>query len=223
MSLVYRDHTHIFKLMGLILFFCLAGLISAIQVQAAQNFIIKGRVIDASTQAGIKAAAIQIVDYKGNTAALTQTSAGGTYLVIVKSFGRLYIQASMAGYASNVKNTNITRAGAYIFDFKLNKLPKNTPPVIDSISPVNLSMPEAGQTILIQAKASDQDKDPLQYRYFIDNKLLKDWSTASSYSLSTSLNDKGRHRIKVEVKDAKNPVVAKTSDIFIIVPFPKPG
>lgn len=99
----------------------------------------------------------------------------------------------------------------------------NNPPKINSLTPLDRSTFITGDSINISVAASDPDKDSLQYRYSMDNIILKDWTTAAGYTFKTTLQNKGKHTIKVDITDGKYAFDSKAINIYIYRAFPKPS
>ncbi len=103
--------------------------------------------------------------------------------------------------------------------------PVNKPPVIGSLIPDNSSPQVAGTTIAWTSQASDPDNDPIQYRFFLDNKPETDWSSNPSWTWTTSTADIGSHSIQVSARDGKhnpNGDDSKTAQFTIVAPPNKP-
>ncbi|MCX5711611.1 MAG: hypothetical protein NTY47_00865, partial [Candidatus Omnitrophica bacterium] len=98
---------------------------------------------------------------------------------------------------------------------------------IASITPADRTSFTAGDTINISCQTNTPNRivqnSLIQYRFSLDAKVLKDWSTVSSYSYKTTSQDLNRHTIKVEAKDERNNTDTKSSDVFVFVAFPKPS
>lgn len=74
----------------------------------------------------------------------------------------------------------------------------NNAPVITSFEPANGSVFNKGQQIKIAVKASDADKQTLNYTIKIDGTTR---STSSSYIWKTNYSSSGKHKIEVTVSD----------------------
>lgn len=104
---------------------------------------------------------------------------------------------------------------------KASASPKNTPPKITAFSPSNRSTLISGDSLKVSVTAVDAEKDLLSYRYSIDDKVVKDWNSSASYLYLTAAKDRGRHKIKVEVRDGKGASVSQQADIYIFRQMPK--
>lgn len=98
----------------------------------------------------------------------------------------------------------------------------NYPPNITSLTPKNLSTLLTGENLKISVKATDKDKDRLVYRYLLDNTIIRNWTASSNFTYRTTIQDKGRHTLKVQTRDTLGGVDTESVDIYIFMSFPKP-
>ena len=98
----------------------------------------------------------------------------------------------------------------------------NAPPKIISLTPSDKSTFNITGAIEISINAIDPDKDPLEYKYFLDDRIIQDWTKVSQYSFRPSLTDKGKHNLKIEVRDNIGGSTSKIISIYIFRDFPKP-
>lgn len=101
-------------------------------------------------------------------------------------------------------------------------IPLNNPPQINSFSPVHRSICVIGEPLNFSINASDKDKDALMYRCLIDERVIQDWSNSFACSFIPQASDRGRHKIKAEVKDNRGGLNSKSVDIYIVRALPKP-
>lgn len=214
---------------GLVLFFCLFSLFVSSALAMARRpqnntTTIKGRVADQLTQKKIIGASIKISTFTGKTIFSTTSDKNGNYEIKSKNLSGLYfIRAYTIGYNLSVLLRYLKPGQTYTFNFSLKPLPPNNSPKIISMSPKDHSTLVTGDTLTITINAQDLDKDQLQYRYIMDNTVIRSWTNSSAHSLKTINSDRGRHRIRVEVRDNRDGFVSKTVDIYIFRSFPKPG
>jgi hypothetical protein len=99
----------------------------------------------------------------------------------------------------------------------------NNPPIIDDLTSVLTSPQDVGTIITWTANASDQDGDPILYRFFLDDEPVTDWITEKTWIWTP--NDAGLYRVEVRVRDAKhagpNGLDDRKSESFTIAE-PKP-
>lgn len=100
-------------------------------------------------------------------------------------------------------------------------IPVNNPPQITSFFPADRTICVIGESLNFSINASDKDQDALMYRYLMDERVIGDWSNSSTYSFTPQFSDRGKHKIKVEVRDNRNGLDSKSVDIYIVRPFPK--
>ena len=189
----------------------------------AGDVTIQGRVTNRATLAGVPSATVTISTATGRILISVTTNSQGTYQ-IKGGFARgiYYLTASATGYISSKSTLRIPSTTSTL-NFQLTKSAQNAIPQITSFSPKHLSTLITGEKLLITVKAQDADGDRLYCRYYMDGGLLKDWTTDTSFALTTATKDEGRHRIEIEVKDNKGGVARKQSDIYIYLYIPKPG
>lgn len=95
-------------------------------------------------------------------------------------------------------------------------------PQITSMKPDNLSTFTVGDTIKISVQTNSSTANPLQYRYLMDNVVIKTWSNYASFSFLTASSNRGRHTIKVEARNLSGTTVSKRADTYIFRAFPNP-
>ena len=83
-------------------------------------------------------------------------------------------------------------------------VPENQPPVINSLVPDKTNPQEAGTIITWTAKASDPENDLLVYRFLLRGRTVSDWSSANSWTWTTTSDDIGENQIEVQVRDEKH-------------------
>jgi len=90
-------------------------------------------------------------------------------------------------------------------------VPINQPPVVTALSPNRPSPQAAGSTIVWTASATDPDRDTIFYKFWLRGpstgdvwKVVRDWSTSSTWTWSTSPADAGAYDVYVYVRDGKH-------------------
>ena len=208
----------------LALFFCLALYSAAFAMDIRPNITLKGRVTETATNRIISGANVTVSSLIKKLTVSVSTDKTGNYTVSKAPSGICLIKCSAKG-CNPVSLTRNLKSGRtpIILNFKLKPLKKNNPPKITVLTPKDKFSLIAGDTLYISANARDQDKDKLQYRFLLDSKVIRGWSSASSCKLKTSSSKIGRHKIKAEVRDNKGGIDRKSADIFIFIAFPKPA
>ncbi len=184
---------------------------------------IKGTVINSRTKKAISGVLIEVNTLVRKTLSQATTDNLGKYIIESKKLAGFYMLfVYKQGYKPVLYLRYLKQGKTYNSDFKLQPDKQNSPPKINSFKPKNLSTFTTGEPLEITVDASDLDKGYLKYRYIIDNKIVQDWTSSPKYSFTANTQDRGRHKIQVEVKDAKGNTVAKDSDIYIYVSIPQP-
>ncbi len=90
-------------------------------------------------------------------------------------------------------------------------LKANQPPVLVTLTPDKASSQVAGTTIKWTAKASDSDRDQVNYKFWLKGpstgnawKVVQDWSTKNQWTWTSSGTDNGAYTIYVYVRDGKH-------------------
>jgi len=189
-----------------------------------QPTIIKGLITNQVNSQPIKSATIRISTLVGRTVISTTSDSSGNYKISQNISGVYLIQCSASGYQNMVLLRTINQGQTYNFNFNLkNTTFINNPPQIISISPQTKFSCVSGDSFIVSVGAKDPENDPVSYRFSIDNTVIKDWSSTSTYTYKTSNKDLRRHTLKVEAKDSKAATSYKTVDFFVFMSFPKPG
>ena len=100
-------------------------------------------------------------------------------------------------------------------------VPDNQPPVIASMVSDKSSPQDAGTSITWTVKASDPENGSLLYRFLLRGKTVSEWSSANSWTWTTTSEDIGENQIEVQVRDGKHALIngfddRKTSNFDII-------
>ncbi len=97
--------------------------------------------------------------------------------------------------------------------------PANQPPVATSLDPNRLSPQTTGTRITWTAYAYDPDGDTILYRFWLKGpstenvwKVMRDWSSGSSWTWATSTGDAGDHDVAVCVRDGKHQPAGRYDD-----------
>ncbi len=123
------------------------------------------------------------------------TDAGAYTVYVYARDGR---HAGVGGYDSALGAPFVLLAG-------------NRPPVATALTPEKQSPQYAGTPIKWTATASDPDKDPLLYRFWLKGpstgnawKIVQDWSPANQWTWATTPSDIGDYSVYVYVRDGKH-------------------
>jgi hypothetical protein len=98
-------------------------------------------------------------------------------------------------------------------------LAPNQPPTLISLKPDKASSQSAGTTIKWTATASDPDREPIYYRFWLKGPstgnawtVAQDWSSKNQWTWATSGNDAGSYSVYVYARDGShNPVTSYDS------------
>ncbi len=208
---------------GMVLFFCLIAFQSAFAASASSTTI-QGKITDQITNKPVPGASIVLMGLTGKTIATVAANGSGNYYIFSAGPSGVYmLKCSANGYISNSFPKYIQQGKLNTFNLSLKAQAVNTPPQIDSLTPANKSRLYTGKTISISVKATDKDKDTLQYRYTLDNKVMQDWTTSASYNFKMDSKQCGKHKIKVETRDNKGGIASKEAEAYVYLGFPNPG
>ena len=90
-------------------------------------------------------------------------------------------------------------------------LAENQTPIINSFTSDKASPQTPGTSITWSANATDADKDPVLYRFFLNGPATSgawqpetEWSAANTWTWSTSSADAGENQIRVWIRDGKH-------------------
>ena len=81
---------------------------------------------------------------------------------------------------------------------------RNVKPLLESFTPDLPSPQKAGTTITWTAQANDADGDPILYQFLIDGKIVKDWSSQSTWSWNTDGINPESHKVEARIRDGNN-------------------
>lgn len=210
---------------GLVLFFCLGWFSSVF----AATTIIKGKVVDEHSNKGIVGTSIKIYDIKGRTIVSEKVdNAAGEYYIEgdFSVFNLYFIYVSSEGYKEVQLTKYFPRRQTYVINFPLRSLKYkakiNTAPKIISLIPQDKSRFIVGDRFEISVEADDAEEDRLEYRYLLDGKVLQNWGVEPIYQTLYSSDNRGRHRITVQVRDNKGGLTGQAVEIYIFDKFPLP-
>ena len=90
-------------------------------------------------------------------------------------------------------------------------MPANQPPVVTALTPNRPSPQSAGSTVVWTATAIDPDRDTIFYKFWLRGpstenswKVVRDWSTISTWTWSTYPADAGAYDVYVYVRDGNH-------------------
>ena len=90
-------------------------------------------------------------------------------------------------------------------------LTPNQPPKLATLTPDKKSPQSAGTTVKWTAKASDANKDPILYRFWLKGpttgnawKVVQDWSINNQWTWTSSGSDDGAYMVYVYARDGKH-------------------
>ncbi len=90
-------------------------------------------------------------------------------------------------------------------------LPPNRPPVLTSLASDKASPQNAGGSIKWTATATDPDRDPILYRFWLKGPatgdawaIVRDWSTSNSWTWTSAPSDAGDYSVFVYARDGKH-------------------
>lgn len=192
---------------------------SSVQSRAA----IKGRITDKKTGRVIPRATLTISYQNGRIAASVNTDSNGNYSIDKRLSGVYVVKVQAGGYLAYSTLQVFRFWNTYTLNYSLSPIIKNSSPVITYFYPSNRSTYTCGDVIAMSVSARDPDNDFLEYRFILDNTILKNWSAANRFNYKTSLANRGRHRVFVEARDKKGGRATKNSSIYIFRQMPKPG
>lgn len=190
-----------------------------------RSVTISGKVIDLTTKKPISAASVSIKDTSNKVITHTNTDSYGNYRLNANLSGSYFVYISKEGYIDNHIAGYFKPKGSYVYNFSLKTLKTakaNNPPKILSITPKERFTLISGDSLVLSAVASDSDKDKLQYRYLLDNSVIKGWTDAQSFTFPTSIKNRGRHKVRIETRDNKGGLAYKEVDIYIFRSMPRP-
>ncbi len=93
-----------------------------------------------------------------------------------------------------------------------------TIPSIQAIRPGDSDKIYVGTPISLQVTATDQENDPLQYRFLIDGVLVVDWDAVPSVAWTPGTSDLGRHTVAVEARDGYGGSSTQEVRVFVVRP-----
>lgn len=76
-------------------------------------------------------------------------------------------------------------------------------PIINTVTPADNSIFFIGSPVIINVDAQDNDSDPLEYRFLVDDRIEQDWSTSSTYTWTASPTLTFIRNIYCQVRDDK--------------------
>ena len=93
--------------------------------------------------------------------------------------------------------------------------PDITPPIINSVTPLDGVIKELTDTISVTCLAQD-DNSPIQYRFSVNGTVAQDWNIDSTFNWATHSLSSGVYPVLVEVKDIGENEVSETIEVYLI-------
>lgn len=159
-------------------------------------------------------------DGSGNN--FQQTTGSNGYVTITGVPGTWSFSASASGYETNNWDQDITetdRKDAFLQQESAKATDNlheasyvsNQPPNLLDLSPDKPSPQYAGDVIKWSAKASDQDKDALLYKFWLKGlstsgawMIVQDWSPSNQWIWNSASADSGDYTVYVYIRDGKH-------------------
>ena len=88
------------------------------------------------------------------------------------------------------------------------------PPTITSASPADGGKFYPPATVVCSISASDPSGDLLQYRFLLNDQVVRDWSASNSFSLDTSVFSPGLKTLQMEVQDPFDGVAGRSVQLY---------
>ncbi|MDD5355894.1 MAG: hypothetical protein PHY56_05120 [Candidatus Omnitrophica bacterium] len=95
-------------------------------------------------------------------------------------------------------------------------------PLITSLIPKNKSKVTAGDIVDIRVRVRNPGCN-LKYRYLVNKKVIRNWTSSPGYSWRTAKNDFGSKRIRVEARNIYGRGTFAETNVFIIRNPPQPN
>ncbi|OPY53988.1 MAG: PKD domain protein [Methanosaeta sp. PtaU1.Bin112] len=101
----------------------------------------------------------------------------------------------------------------------------NNKPIVDILQPDRKSPQTAGSTITWTVRASDEESDPLQFLFLLDEQIMQNWSESSVWRWVITNEQVGLHRIEASVRDGKHDSEGDSSKAvdFEVIPLTLEG
>ncbi|MHC1631108.1 MAG: TolB family protein [Methanotrichaceae archaeon] len=117
----------------------------------------------------------------------------------------------------NHANQNKFDSEKKIFGYTVTR--ENRPPVANSLTPDRPSPQTAGTSVTFNAGSTDPDGDQILYRFWVKGpstknawKVMRDWTSRSTWTWSTSPSDAGEYDLCVYVRDGKHQSAGRYDD-----------
>lgn len=95
------------------------------------------------------------------------------------------------------------------------KVTINKPPSVTNIAPIDGSVVNDGDTLVVTITASDPNQDSLSYRFFINGAVKQDWQSGSSWSYQFGSGDIGLNKVKAEVTDGMRTTTSDEVEVYV--------
>ncbi len=91
-----------------------------------------------------------------------------------------------------------------------------TIPSIQALQPADGAKIYMNAPTALQVTAQDQEGDPIQYQFLIDNTPLGDWGSSTSTTWTPGTSQAGLHKVTVSVRDAYGGANSKDAEAYVV-------
>lgn len=105
-------------------------------------------------------------------------------------------------------------------EYNISPTNSNVPPMIESLNPDLQSPQEIGAIVTWMAQASDQEGDPIYYRFLLNGPrtgdkwyIVQDWSANSAWPWVADETDIGKSHISVQIRDGNHDGTSNMDDL----------
>ena len=145
---------------------------------------------------------------------LTQVSTNG---VVAQRSGLNFVVSVALVVGNNRIEIVATSPKGFITTETLNVI-RGTIPAITHIQPADATILYVDSSSTLQASATDQENDPIQYQILLNGQMMKDWDTLSSISWIPGLTDRGSRWFEVHVRDGFGGEASQQVEVYVVRP-----
>ncbi len=145
---------------------------------------------------------------------LTQVSANG---VVAQRSGLNFVGTVSLVVGNNRIEIVATSPRGFITTETLNVI-RGTIPAITHLQPADATILYVDSSPTLQASATDQENDPIQYQILLNGQVMKDWNMLSSISWIPGLTDRGSRWFEVRVRDGFGGQATQQSEVYVVRP-----